>query len=233
MSSEKRNLPPDLSLTLPTDKEIGSKRCDWSSKEIQSQIPIDILLVTATDHEFKSCYYYMKEIHRSWNTDLGMVDFGKFGEDNVIVALIRSEMGPLPALVVVTNAVEVLKPRVVLFVGICATLNPEKAKLGDVVISAKLAAYANKKIRADNTTEHRGIKANVSRNMSRLILSARHGWQPPLQESSSLDINVHSQAVMLSGPELVDNDNKRQELLNDFPDAIGLEMEGEGNLERF
>ena len=227
-SSQCTSSPPELDFILPTQKEIGSKHYEWESKRIQSQLPGDILLITATNHEFNSCYSYMKEKIRSWCQNVGIVNFGKFGEKQVKVALIRSEMGPLPASIVVKNATENLQPKVVLFVGICASLNQTKAKLGDVVISAKLATYASKKVTADGTPEHRGVRANVSRNMARLILSAADGWQPPLKDPSSIDPKVHCQSVMLSGPELVDNDDRRLELLKYFPDAIGLEMEGEG-----
>jgi nucleoside phosphorylase len=103
-----------------------------------------------------------------------------------------------------------------------------KAKLGDVVISAKLATYDDKKVKADGAVVFRGTKANVSRNMARLILNAAHGWKPPLKDPKSLDVKVHHDAVMLSGSDLVNNRERRQELLNWFPDALGLEMEGAG-----
>ena len=231
MSSENQEHvipPPDLDFVIPSEKDIESKRYEWTSKEIQSRLPIDILLVTATSHEFNSCYHYMKQVQRSWCSNLGMVDFGKFGEQNVTVALIRCEMGPLPALILVKNAAEDLGPKVVLFVGICAAVNRAKAKLGDVVISAKLVDCATKKVTAEGIVEYRGVKANVSRNMARLILTAAHGWKAPLKEPSCFDVKVHSQAVMLSGSELVDNDERRQELLEYFRDAVGLEMEGQG-----
>ena len=96
------------------------------------------------------------------------------------------------------------------------------------MISAKLATYADKKVRADGTVEYRGTKANVSRYMARLILHAADGWEPPLQDQSSLKVEVHRDAVMLSGPELIDNLERRQKLLNHFRDALGLEMEGAG-----
>jgi nucleoside phosphorylase len=103
-----------------------------------------------------------------------------------------------------------------------------KAKLGDVVISAKLATYDDKKFKADGAVVFHGTKANVSRNMARLILNAAHGWKPPLKDPKSLDVEVHHDAVTLSGSDLVNNRERRQELLNSFPDALGLEMEGAG-----
>ena len=229
--SEKYNpvaVPPELSFSLPTRREIGKIRYDWSSVETQSQLPTEILLITANDHEFHACYSYMKDVKRSWVDTLGMVDFGQFGDMNVKVALMICQQGPRAAVIAVKNAADILYPKVVLFVGICATMKPEKAKLGDVVISAKLATYADKKVRADGTVEYRGTKANVSRLMSRLILSAAQGWEPPLKDPSSLDVQVHCDAVMLSGPELVNNLQRRQELADYFRDGLGLEMEGAG-----
>ncbi|XP_028392375.1 uncharacterized protein LOC114516940 isoform X2 [Dendronephthya gigantea] len=236
--SEDRVLPPpELDWILPEKKEIGSERYEWLSDEIQSRLPIDILLVTATDHEFNSCYSFLrlKPIRRSWCPDMGLgfVDFGEFDDGNprntnVTVALMRCEAGPLPAVIVVKNATEVLKPKAVLFVGVCAALDREKAKLGDVIISAKLANHAFKKVKDDGKYEHRGFKENVSRNMAKLILSADHGWEPPIKNKSGFHPKVNKKAVMLSGPELIDYDKRRLQLLEDFPDADGLEMEGEG-----
>jgi hypothetical protein len=64
--------------------------------------------------------------------------------------------------------------------------------------------------------------------MAHLILNAADGWKPPLKDPKSLDVEVHHDAVMLSGSDLVNNRERRQELLNSFPDALGLEMEGAG-----
>ena len=223
--------PPELNITLPTARDFDSKPYDCSSNEIQSQLPTDILLITANDHEFNACYSYMKHVQRSYFTKLGMVYFGRFGDQNhsnVRVALMKSWPGPTEAVIAVTNAAEILNPKVVLFVGICASMERAKAKLGDVVISAKLATCDDKEVKADGTVEYRGTKPNVSRNMARLILNAAHGWKPPLKDPKSLDVKVHHDAMTLSGSDLVNNRERRQQLLNWFPDALGLEMEGAG-----
>ena len=224
--------PPELSFRLPSLGEIGTTLLGWSSDEIQKQLSLstEILLITANDHEFVACYSYMKNVKPTHSDSLGRVYFGNFGDDNnVRVALIvSSRQGPTSAVIAVKNAAEILHPKVILFVGICATMKPEKAKLGDVVISAKLATYADKKVRKDGSVEYRGSKEDVSRNMGQLILSAAHGWKPPLNDPNSLTVQVHRDAVMLSGPELVNNLERRQELGNSFQDALGLEMEGAG-----
>lgn len=147
--------------------------------------------------------------------------------------MIRCEKGSTEtrsSLIVVKNAVEFLKPKAVACVGYCGSLNAEKAKLGDVVISAKLATYSNKITQSDGREEIRGVKVNVSRNMGDLIPFAADAWEPPIKETSNFEVDVHRQYVMLSGPEVVSNVERRQELLRYHPDAIAIEMEGEGRV---
>jgi hypothetical protein len=69
--------------------------------------------------------------------------------------------------------------------------------------------------------------------MGKLIPAAHHGWQPPLQEPSSFEVRVQHEYAMLSGPEVVNNHERRQQLLHYCPDAIGIEMEGQGKIDPF
>jgi hypothetical protein len=200
--------PPELNIVLPKLQDILEKVHDWSSDEIKSERPTNILLITANDHEFIGCYKYMSPVKRGYHKSIGMVDFGQFG-DQKRVALIKCAQGPMDTAIAVKNAAEILNPQVVLFVGICASMKPKKAKLGDVVISAKLATYDAKKVREDGTVEHRGVKANVSRDMAHLIRYAADGWRPPLKGSDNSEVELHRDAVMLSGSDLVNNRLRR------------------------
>lgn len=74
--------PPELDIKLPSRRDIGAKRIDWSTAE-SALLPVDVLLVTVKDHEHVSCYYYLKDTKRSWCHGLGMVDFGTFGDGGV------------------------------------------------------------------------------------------------------------------------------------------------------
>jgi nucleoside phosphorylase len=142
--------------------------------------------------------------------------------------LIKCAQGPSNAQSAVTRAAPILKPKLVLSVGICATLKPEKAKLGDVVVSSKLSTYDDRKVHADGKVEFRGVKnMAIPKNVADRILYADHGWKPPLKDPSSLKVEVHRDAVMLSGSELVNNVKRRKELA-DYFQALGLEMEGAG-----
>ena len=77
-------VPPDLNFVLPTREIIVSEQDDWSSKQIQDQLPTDILLLTANDHEFYACYWYMKHVRLSRYKKQGniLVYFGQFGDED-------------------------------------------------------------------------------------------------------------------------------------------------------
>lgn len=80
----------------------------------------------------------------------------------------------------------------------------------------------------DDRVVYHGVKTEVSRNMAKLFLHAADGWKPPLKDPESLKLEVHRDAVMLSGPDVVKCRERREELSDYFRDALGLEMEGAG-----
>ena len=224
--------PPKLDFILKTQKDVGGTVYKWCSDKIKSQHPTDILLITANDDEFNACYSFMNEnqVQRSSCAKLGVVYFGRFGDNNK-VSLIKCNPGPQNALIAVKNAAEILKPKVAVAVGICSSMNPTKAKLGDVIIPRKLATYDLRKV-SESGTEYCGPRETISRNMGKLITNASDGWRAPLksQNNSEFKVEIHSDAMILSGSEVCDNSERRQELARVFPNALGLERVGAGKL---
>ena len=135
--------------------------------------------------------------------------------------------GPGGSTISVKDAVTVLKPKAVFCVGFCGGLNRKKVKLGDVVVSAKLIAYALSKSTEDGI-EERGFRVPLKRRLSKLIVSAGEGWQVPLRKRGEPKVTIQRDGVFLSGPEVVNNNERRLELMRRFPEAIAIEMEGEG-----
>ena len=224
---------PRLNISVPKPSDINPQSKPWKSVEL----PRDILLVTVEDPEFLSCYAYLKQetVFKSYTADLGWVYFGEIGDNKkkVKVCLLRCGKGTATvdgSLNVVSNAVRFLTPKAVICVGFCSGLNRRKVNLGDVVISAKLATYSNKKVTKDGV-QSRNIKTDVSRNMNALIKSAANGWKAPIATSKDqelFEVKVFRDGVILSGPEQVDSEVRQNELLKQYPDAIAIEMQGEG-----
>ena len=218
--------PPQLAAGLPSIRDVTT-----TSK--QPDLPVDILLVTVKDCEFLACYNELKDPFRCYFDGLGYVYFADIvgsQPGRVKVALIKCHqgaIGPGGSLTAVKNAVPILQPKAVISVGACSGLNPDKTKLGDIVVSAKLTTYASKVVTNDQE-QWAGISSYVSRRFVNIITNCADGWQPPLKNPEDRRINVHNNGEFLSGPEQIRAEWRRKELLDRHPLATGVEMEGEG-----
>ncbi|CAH3119605.1 unnamed protein product [Porites lobata] len=191
--------PPELKNVLPSLAEI--KAVTRPSKH--ADLPVDVLLLTVKDCEFLACYSELKNPYRCYFDDLGYVYFSD-------------------------NAATVLRPKAVISVGACSGLDPEKSKLGDVVVSAKLATYASKVV-INNQEQSTGMRSYVSKHFLGVIKNCADGWQAPLKNlADAQQVQVHTAAEFLSGPEQVISERRRDQLAETNPQAIAMENEGEG-----
>ena len=224
--------PPKIDFSkLPAGKKL--KMRDLPADSIpwhQVELPVDVLLLTVKDCEFLACVSYLnKGFYSSYHDTPGPVYFGKIGkrgQDTLKIALMKSHMGPMNALTTVRNAVEVLSPKAVIWVGFCRGLNAKKVKLGDVVVSSKLRTYVNEEV-TDKGIVDMNDAVPLSRHLLNLLLSAGQGWNPPLENEGELEVEVQND-VILSGPKEVNSKNLHAELTRRFGEAIAIDMEGEG-----
>ena len=217
--------PPQLAVGLPSIKDV-------TTTLKQPDLPVDVLLLTVKDCEFLSCYNELKDPYRYYYKDVGYVYFNNVQshEEKVKVALLRcseGSIGPSSSLIAVKNAAPILQPKAVISVGVCSGLNPDKTKLGDVVVSAKLTTYASKVVTSDRE-QSAGMSSHVSRLFSKIISNCADGWQAPLKNPEDHQIKVHCNGEFLSGPEEIRAQRRRKELVDRHPLAAGVEMEGEG-----
>ena len=213
------NKPPQLSVKLKKARDVVASTTEW--KDIH--LPIDILLLTVESCDFLSCYSLLGEPFRSYNEELGYVYFGRnmgkaSDEGKLWVALMTSSEGadtPGGSLSVGQIAFKVLQPKAVFSVGTCISLDPEKVRMGDVVISS-------------NLTTAEGFKVPVSTRFGRLAKDAPYGWRPPLENPGELEVNVHPNGDILS----LSLAEKRQydDVCKAYPAAVAIETEGKGML---
>ena len=225
--------PPELQFTLQnlSDLKVPSKR--WGEVEL----PIDILLVTVDKYGFLCCFHYLRKVFRSFKLALGLVYFGEIGESNskkLQIALMQCCEGggqPGGAGIMVPKAVELLRPKVVFCVGSCAALYRDKTSLGDVVAAAKLTTYVRQRVNANKVVPC-GFSIPASKSISQLVPYAPYGWKPPLKnpEVEHEEVKVHSNGEILSGPEEIASVSRRNELVQLYPNAIAVEMDGDGKL---
>lgn len=187
-----------------------------------------VLIVTATDTETEA-------MHSKLTPLLGYSDillvysgsytyyFGVFGKYKV--AHVQSNMGSIgrdSAIMAVSNAVRTLNPKFVIMIGIAFGIDSEKQNIGDVLISEGVIPYDNKRVGQD--VIYRGQNAPSSKILLSRFKSIRT-WQYLLDESKVANKIV---AQILSGEELIDSKERRDELVSEFPISKGGEMEGAG-----
>ena len=229
-SDDGSDAPPELSFNLLSIKDIQAPIKDQNDLNL----PVDIILVTVRNCEFIACYMQLEDPFTCYFRGVGYVYFGHEGArqgKKVDVALIKCDEGsaaPGSSLITVKNAVTVLGPKGVISVGTCSGLNPEKTKLGDVVVSAKLSTYASKVITSKGE-QSSNMRNYVGRHFLDLIRYADHGWKAPLKSPEAREVKVHC-GEFLSGPEQVSAGWRREELAKSYPVATAIEMEGEGRL---
>lgn len=222
------NDPPKVSVALLKGKDLPGRSKPW----MDSELPVDILLLTVEDCEFLSCISYLNPgFCKSYHQNLGYVYFGTMGEDEclkvAVMACFVGSAGPGASFVTVRNAVTFLSPKCVFNVGFCSGLNYNRVKLGDVVISGKYLTEREIEDRKSKI-QKRSITIPLSSRIATIIKRAADGWLPPLIDPKELAVKVHSSGMFLSGTKELYNVEQGEELIKQFPEAFAIDTESEG-----
>ena len=141
------------------------------------------------------------------------------------VFLVQTEMGstaPGASLATVSDAIDDLKPKYVLQVGIAFGVDPSKQAIGNILVSHQLQAYELQRIgtnaKGKPKIELRGDRVTCSTKILGRLRAATADWT---------DHEV-SFGLLISGEKLVDNIDFRDQLTDLVPGALGGEMEAAG-----
>ena len=214
--------PPEVTLSLLKTKDLPETGVSWDD----GRLPTDILLLTVEECEFLACLSCLNSSFcRSYCKDLGYVYFGKLERVGmkVKISVMKCHKGSITvggSAVSVSAAVRVLRPKAVFLVGICHSLKSSEVKLGDVAISEML-------ITCVPSSDEVGDKVPLKSLPLRLIPNAGDGWKAPLKDPKALKVEIH-RGDFLSVPGVIDNNECRETLIKRFPQAIAMELEGQG-----
>ncbi|BES61594.1 hypothetical protein [Dysgonomonas capnocytophagoides] len=188
-----------------------------------------ILLVTVTEIETETLrsnlipingYDHVLKVYKGNYTYY----IGKFGKYNV--AHVQSSMGSISkgsSIVTVKSALDCIKSKIVIMIGIAFGIDSEKQNIGDVLLSETIIAYNPKRI-GKNETVQRGSEPSASTFLLNRFKNITT-WEYILDCGNKAKLIP---AKMLSGEELIDNQEHRDELLKIYPEVKGGEMEGIG-----
>ena len=187
---------------------------------------IDVLLLTANENELRTAYEILSQPKvADFGGNLSKVYVGKIGKNDV--ALVKSQMGAGGtggAQAACTEAISKLKPQAVIGVGVCFGMKRGQQKLSEVLVSSKLATYGPIRVNPDGSEIPLGVNCECDRRLVQLFRNG--GWKCPREDENKPNV---SSGLIISGPELIDNKVRLEELKSRYPRALGGEMEGEGN----
>ena len=206
-------MPPKLSFKLKNPDRVVKFTKTWSDVHL----PVDILLLTVETCDFLSCVSLLDQPLKSYNKDLGFVYFGRVGEASDKAKLWVALMGTSrePAAFYVVG--RVLQPKAIFLVGTCISLDSEKVRRGDVVISSKF-------INAE------GFKYPVSPflgHLVNLVKDATYGWVPPLKNPGESEVSIHPNGDILSLSLIL---RRHYDFCKEYPGAVAIETEDNGML---
>lgn len=189
-----------------------------------------ILLVTVTDIETEETRSKLTPLDGYKGVIMVYKDnytyyIGKFGK--YAVALVQTgsmgSMSSTGSIITVKTALENMKSKIVIMVGIAFGVYEDKQNIGDVLISETIIPYNLKRVGEDGI-----IPRGVEEQASILLINRFKNittWENPLENNKQANKII---AKVLSGEELIDNISRRNELSKIYPEAKGGEMEGAG-----
>ena len=212
------NNPPTIK-----QKEFCPSTIEWRNVNQQ----FDVLLITVNDEEFKAATTILSSPQRTdTGKRLGPFYFGKIGKN--IVALVRSAPGATgKAAVQATcqDAIEELSPKVIVLLGVCFGMSKDEQSLGDLLVATQTAFYSQGRINKDGSVFPRSSQPECEARLQRVFQYGKVTWTAP--GDGKIKPKVHF-GLVLSGPQLIDNEERKEEIRKAFPVAIGGEMEAEG-----
>ena len=188
---------------------------------------VDILLMVVNENEYRAVLGLMKPIESVGKIILFTqknVTFliGKYGE--YLTAVVQTSPGGQgfdAAEQKTIRAIEVLKPSVVISVGVAYGKSKETQRLGDVLVCNLVHDYTHKRL-GENETRIRNPQPPVGGRLLD-IFKNYVGWR---KERGSGEICRVKVGPLVSDSNLIDNLQGKEEIFKAFPDAIGGEVEG-------
>jgi nucleoside phosphorylase len=121
------------------------------------------------------------------------------------------------------DAIEEVRPKALLLLGVAFGVDRTEQRIGDVLVAESIFPYELKRVGKKRNVQ-RGSELQCGSVLSERFRTHCKFWKLPYGDRT---VRVH-QGQVLSGEKLIDNKNFRDELLEEFPRAIGGEMEGAG-----
>lgn len=214
---------PWYATSFPEIEETSEEEC----KSIKSEI--DVVLITATSTELKAVANYLKPLPEKQKILLvysGAETYyiGQFGAWKAVVTKCRmGSIGEGSVILATEQAQRLWNPRAIIMVGIAFGKDPEKQRIADVLVASQIISYEQQRVGEEKIVSRGTIPPSNTTLMNRF--ENIQNWEFTCPDGSKSKIHI---GPILSGEKLVDDPIFKAKLFEQFPQAIGGEMEGAG-----
>ncbi|NJN11049.1 MAG: hypothetical protein HC815_24925 [Richelia sp. RM1_1_1] len=190
---------------------------------------IDVVLITATNTELKAVANLLQPYPEKQKILLvysGPETYyiGQFGSWKTVVTKCRmSSIGEGSVILATEQAQRLWNPRAIVMVGIAFGKDPEKQRIADVLVASQIISYEQQRVGEEKIVYRGSIPPSNTTLLNRF--ENVQNWQFICPDGSKSNIHIGS---ILSGEKLVDDPIFKAKLFEQFPQAIGGEMEGAG-----
>jgi nucleoside phosphorylase len=201
-----------------------------TAQELKRQFKPKIFLLTATPMERDAVLRHLEPlpgldgISRVFQ-DNNTFFLGRLGQYPVVVSMCAmGASGRDSAQIVTGEVIRLWKPSALIMVGIAYGRNPERQKIGDVLVSDRIIAYEPERVGPDQSVP-RGQQFLAGSRLLDRFRNTAVDWC--FRDPNGTICTPHFGPI-LSGEKLVDNPDFKAKLFQTYPNAIGGEMEGVG-----
>ncbi|MEL7353934.1 MAG: hypothetical protein AAFN38_21105 [Cyanobacteria bacterium J06560_5] len=189
---------------------------------------IDAVIMTATDIELRTVLSYLRPFPRKKKIRLSYSGpetyyMGMFGVYRAVVTKCRmGSIGEGSVVLATEQAQRLWRPKAVIMVGIAFGIDPYKQRIADVLVASQIISYEQQRI--GDAIVYRGSRPPSNTTLLNRFENQQN-WKFTRPDQSYSNVIV---GPILSGEKLVDDPKYKEALSNEFPQAIGGEMEGAG-----
>jgi nucleoside phosphorylase len=202
------------------------------AQRLAAESPIDALLVVVTDKELAAL---RRAVASAMGREMPVAirhgprrsydDLGTIGGARVYALQVSMGSGtPGGSLASIMTALDEVKPRSVVMLGIAFGVDETKQKIGDVIIAKQMHSYEPSRVGTSKAGEEEVVPRGSVADASTRLLSR---FQTTASFADRFGLTVKA-GLLLSGEKLVDNIAFRNRVLAAVPEALGGEMEGSG-----
>ncbi len=191
----------------------------------------DILLISVNEAEREGVLKYLLPVpskdaiinivHKKINYRIGRLGYH-------LVAHVESGMGSANqrgSFTTVSDAIQTIKPKLVIMVGVAFGIDKKKQRIGDVLVARRIINYEMSRVNSGDKADTPRDSMPYSGKLLYNVFSSAIDWNHFVSKRQKAKVIFGD---VLSGEKLIDNLEFCEKLKKMFPKAIGGEMEGTG-----